>query len=162
MKRIGIVSDTHIPKVAPRLPSRLLEELEGCDLILHAGDLVDLQVIRELEEVAPTVAVRGNMDGTEVARSLPGTKVVAVEGVRIGLAHGGGAPLGIERRVMSLFSEVGVVVYGHTHQPKVEWKGEVLLVNPGTPTDLRFSSRLSYAVLEVEDGQVRAEIRYLD
>ncbi|MEJ5186566.1 MAG: metallophosphoesterase [Candidatus Geothermincolales bacterium] len=162
MKRIGIVSDTHIPKVAPSLPARLLKELEGCDLILHAGDLVDLRVIDELEELAPTVAVRGNMDAPEVARSLPETRVIAVEGLRIGLAHGGGAPLGIERRVMSLFSDVGVVVYGHTHQPKVEWKGEVLLVNPGTPTDLRFSSRLSYAVLVVEGGKAEAEIRYLD
>lgn len=162
MKRIGVVSDTHIPKVAPRLPERLLRSLEGCDLILHAGDLVSLEVIGELEEIAPTVAVRGNMDGPEVAGALPETRVIAVEGLRIGLVHGGGAPLGIERRVMALFSDVGVVVYGHTHQPKVEQKGEVLLVNPGTPTDLRFSSRLSFAVLEVEDGRVRAEIRYLD
>ncbi len=162
MRKIGVVSDTHIPKVAPSLPARLLRELEGCELILHAGDLVDLMVVEELERVAPTVAVRGNMDGPEVARSLPDTRVIAMEGVRIGLIHGGGAPLGIEKRVMAPFSDVGVVVYGHTHQPKVERKGRVLLVNPGTPTDLRFSSRLSYAVLEVEEGKVRAEIRYLD
>lgn len=162
MRRIGVVSDTHIPKVAPRLPERLLKELEDCELILHAGDLVDLKVIEELESVAPTVAVRGNMDGQDVARALPETRVIAVEGLRIGLTHGGGAPLGIERRVLSLFSDVGVVVYGHTHQPNVQWRGRVLLVNPGTPTDLRFSSRLSYVVLEVDEGTARAEIRFLN
>lgn len=160
--RISVISDTHVPKVAPRLDAGLLERLEGSDLILHAGDLVELAVLDELKDIAPTVAVYGNMDQPEVTGLLPEDTVVEAEGVRIGLVHGWGPPMGIERRVLSRFSGVDAVIFGHTHKALLERRKGVLLLNPGTPMDRRFSKRLSYAVLDVGEGGIEPEIIWLD
>lgn len=157
-----VVSDTHIPKVGSELPPALLDAMRGADLVLHAGDLVDLPVLEELRGLAPVVAVAGNMDYPAVKAVLPEQRVVEVEGKLIGLTHGWGPPLGIERRVLSRFSGVDVVVFGHTHAALVEERRGVLLVNPGTPNDRRFSKRLSYAVIVVDGGRLDAEVVWLD
>lgn len=161
MRRAVAVSDTHIPKVGNVLPAALLEALRGADLVLHAGDLVDLSVLDGLRELAPVVAVAGNMDYPEVKAVLPEQRVVEVEGKLIGLTHGWGPPLGIERRVLSRLPGVDVVVFGHTHAALVEEREGTLLVNPGTPTDRRFSERLSYAVITVDGGRMDAWIVWL-
>lgn len=155
------ISDTHIPRVARELPAEVLEAARGADWILHAGDLVEASVLEVLRELAPVAAVAGNMDHPEVRALLPERRVVEVEGRKIGLVHGSGPPLGIERRVLAGFSGVDAVVFGHTHSPLVEERKGVLLINPGTPNDLRFSKRLSYAVIEVSEGELRAEIVWL-
>lgn len=162
MARIAIISDTHIPKVASGLPGELLKGLEGADMILHAGDLVEMAILEELRSVAPVAAVCGNMDLPEVKAVLPDRRVLEVEGKRIGLTHGWGPPMGIERRVLSKFRGVDAVVFGHTHKALVERRKGILLINPGTPNDRRFSKHLSYAVLTVEDGELRPEIIRLD
>jgi putative phosphoesterase len=162
MARIGIISDTHIPKVASSLPRDLLNALEGMDLILHAGDLIEVSVIDELRSLAPVAAVSGNMDRPEVKSVLPRRRVLEVEGKLIGLTHGWGPPIGIERRVLSKFPEADVVVFGHTHKALVERRKGILLLNPGTPNDRRFSKHLSYAVLTIEDGELKPEIIQLD
>ncbi len=162
MKRVIAISDTHIPRVGEDLPPALLEALRGADLILHAGDLVDISVLDRLREMGPVAAVAGNMDYPNVRSVLPEARVVEVEGKRIGLTHGGGPPLGIERRVLSRFTGVDAVVFGHTHTAHLEERKGVLLVNPGTPNDRRFSRRLSYAVLEVDEAGIRPEIVWLD
>lgn len=162
MARIGIISDTHIPKVASSLPKGLLDALEGVDLILHAGDLIEVSVMDELRSLAPVAAVSGNMDRPDVKSVLPKKRVLEVEGKLIGLTHGWGPPIGIERRVLSKFPDVDAVVFGHTHKALVERRKGVLLVNPGTPNDRRFSKRLSYAVLTIEDGELKPEIIWLD
>jgi putative phosphoesterase len=160
--KVSIISDTHIPKASPELPRELLDALSGSDLIIHAGDLVEMSVLDELQAIAPVAAVSGNMDKPEVSSVLPEKRVMEVEGKVIGVIHGWGPPMGIERRVLSRFSGVDVVVFGHTHKPLVESRKGVLLVNPGTPNDRRFSSRLSYAVLTIENGELRPEIVFLD
>jgi uncharacterized protein len=162
MVRVAIISDTHIPKAALELPKQLLEALPGFDLILHAGDLVRMAVLDELRALAPVTAVSGNMDPPEISGVLPEKTVVEVGGKTIGLIHGWGPPMGIERRVLSRFSGVDAVVFGHTHKPMVEWRKGVLLLNPGTPNDRRFSNRLSYATLTIENGELNPEIVYLD
>ena len=162
MARVILLSDTHIPKVGPALSGDLLRDFQGAELILHAGDLIEMSVLDELRSLAPTKAVVGNMDLPEVASVLPEKIVVEVGGKLIGLIHGWGPPPGIERRVLSRFSGVDVVVFGHTHKAMVERREGVLLVNPGTPNDRRFSERLSYGVLNVEDGEVEPDIVWLD
>jgi len=144
------------------LPAELLERFEGADLILHAGDLIEMSVLDELRSLAPTRAVVGNMDLPEVRSLLPEKTVVEVEGKLIGLMHGWGPPVGVERRVLSRLPGVDVVVFGHTHKALVEKRKGILLVNPGTPNDRRFSDRLSYAVLTIEDGEIETEIIWLD
>ncbi len=161
MARVLVISDTHIPKVGDSLPREVLEAAREADLVLHAGDLVDMRVLEELRALAPVRAVAGNMDLPEVSSVLPQQVTVEVEGKLIGLIHGWGPPVGIERRVLSRFSGVDAVVFGHTHRACVDERKGVLLVNPGTPTDRRFSDRLSYALLTIENGVIDPSIIWL-
>ena len=162
MARVVLLSDTHIPKVSTPLPRELLEDCERADLILHAGDLIEMSVLETLRELAPTSAVSGNMDLPEVKSLLPDRTVVNVEGKAIGMVHGWGPPLGIERRVISRFSGVDAVVFGHTHKALLEERRGILLINPGSPNDRRFSDRLSYAVLDIEEDEIRPRIIWLE
>ena len=147
--KVGVVSDTHIPRVAPSLPHQLLDVLSDCQMIIHAGDLTSPAVLDELEAIAPVAAVKGNMDGPEL--DLPIKRVVNAGGFAIGVIHGWGPPFGLPKRVLKEFDNVQVVIFGHSHQPYCRSHGEVLLFNPGTPTDSRFSRRLTYGILKIEE-----------
>ena len=156
--RVGLISDTHIPMQARQLPAEAVAAMEGCEAILHAGDLVDIRVLDALRRIAPVYAVRGNMDGG-AAGDLPLRRVVELAGFRIGLTHGAGPGGNIEERVFhELVGEgVDVMVFGHTHQPVVRTVGGMLMVNPGSPTRGRNGSGRNVAILTL-DGTVSAEI----
>ena len=149
MKLIGVLSDTHIPKTAQRVPERVIEEFKGVDLILHAGDLVEMSVLRQLEALAPTRAVYGNMDPAEVRASLPEKDVISFEGFKIGLIHGSGAPGQLVDAVSGEFSAVDVIVFGHSHSPLIQKIKKTLFFNPGSPTDKIFAPYTSFGMLEV-------------
>jgi hypothetical protein len=126
---VGIVSDTHVGTRIARLPQDVPAALAGVDLILHAGDLVDPRVLRELRNVAPVVAVAGNCDHGH----LPEKTVVQAGNHVIGLVHRPPRVLG-EDALKALFGEpVACVVCGHTHRSAVERHSRVLLLNPGSP-----------------------------
>lgn len=146
---IGVVSDTHL--LDRPVPDRVLEALEGSDLILHAGDILEMAVIEQLSCIAETLAVRGNMDHGEVKRTLPVKRLVEVEGFRIGLTHGYGAPSRITRKVQEMFDEVDCIVFGHTHQPLIKERAGILFFNPGSPTDKMFAPRNTIGFLEISD-----------
>jgi uncharacterized protein len=145
--RIGLVSDTHVPKSLPQLPGELLERLAGVDRILHAGDLVDLDVLQTLERIAPTTAVVGNMDPPEVVKSLPETAVLELGGRRIGLKHGHqrhdlqrqyiGKPYDAPefdlffQAMATQLPDCGIIVFGHFHAPLVRRWNDILFINPG-------------------------------
>ncbi len=158
MVKVGVIADTHIPVVVPKLPRTVIEIFrgEGVSLILHAGDLVSQEVLDCLLEVAPVKAVRGNMDPYPLQEVLPIREVVQVEGVRIGLIHGWGAPHGLEERVMESFAQdrVQCIVFGHSHRPANRLIHGTLLFNPGTPTDTRFTSLKTLGVLEIVGDRV--------
>ena len=84
---IGLISDTHIPDRRIKLPQKVLETFEGVDLIIHAGDITSKSVIEELETVAPVVAVEGNMDRVHGDIDLPVSRIIEVEGHKIGIMH---------------------------------------------------------------------------
>lgn len=131
MKRIGVISDTHMREPNPALGSHLARVWGQVDLVLHAGDLVNISVLDAIE--APEVlAVAGNMDDYVVSQSLPTKLVVEVEGKRIGLIHGWGAPIGLAGRVLKEFDKVDAIVFGHSHRPANTVKNGVLLFNPGS------------------------------
>jgi putative phosphoesterase len=131
MKRIGVISDTHMREPNPALGSNLARVWGQVDLVLHAGDLVNISVLDAIE--APEVlAVAGNMDDYVVSQSLPTKLVVEVEGKRIGLIHGWGAPIGLAGRVLKEFDQVDAIVFGHSHRPANTVKNGVLLFNPGS------------------------------
>jgi uncharacterized protein len=135
-KIVGLISDTHIPKRAREIPKRVFEIFENVDYIIHAGDLVELAVVDELEKIAPVLAVRGNMDGIEVAGALPRLNSLKVFDWKIGVTHDANVLYGFNK--MSETAQMNgfdAFVYGHTHVSSVKWEGKILYVNPGSPTD---------------------------
>lgn len=172
--RIGLVSDTHVPKSLPQLPGALLRALTGVDRILHAGDLVQLDVLRALERIAPTTAVYGNMDPPEVTAELLGSTVLEFGEHRVGLKHGhqrhdlqrhyiGKAYDAPEfdlffQAMASQLADCELIVFGHFHAPLVRrWK-DVLFVNPGAIAPPHQGP--TYALLTLSDP-VDVEIRAL-
>lgn len=151
--KIGVISDTHVSNGIGKLPAALYEGLAGVDMILHAGDIVSMDVIHELAAIAPVEAVAGNMDDWNVASRLPEKKLVKAGKFTIGITHGAGKVTTIEERVLSVFAgdDVDCIVYGHSHNPSVTRHGKVLLVNPGSPTDKRWARINSYAIITVDD-----------
>ncbi|MCQ9206614.1 MAG: metallophosphatase family protein [Omnitrophica bacterium] len=149
MKRIGVISDTHIPKSAPDIPESVYKELRGVDLILHAGDLVEISVFEKLKKIAPTRAVCGNMDMHEVQAAFPQKDIIDVGGFKIGLIHGYGPPGKIVETVSKEFSGVDAIVFGHSHSPLSIRIKNKLFFNPGSPTDKIFAPYNSIGILEV-------------
>lgn len=155
-----VLADTHIPRRAKRLPEALTPYLERADLILHAGDLLEASVLDELSAFgAPVYAVRGNVDGPEV--ELPEELALEFGGVQIAVIHDSGRKEGRRKRLAARFPDARVVVFGHSHVPFLEDDGDLLLLNPGSPTDRRRQPRHSFALLRAEDGGARAELVFL-
>lgn len=148
--RIGVISDTHLHEPQTGLSARLQKAWGQVDLALHAGDLVNLAVLDCLP--APKVeAVCGNMCDHVAASTLPDRRIIEVAGKRIGLIHGWGAALGLASRVLGEFSDVDVVVFGHSHRPMNAVKNGVLLFNPGSASR-NFFGGASVGVLTVGDA----------
>ena len=155
---IGLISDTHIPDRAKQLPQNVLDAFSDVDLILHAGDLTSIEVIEELEEIAPVMAVQGNMDRVSGIK-LPKAKIVEAEGLKIGIVHGEVYPRGDTQQLVYLAKELGadILVSGHSHQPKIEQTDGVLLINPGSPIVPRLADR-TVMLLEINNKEVDVEI----
>lgn len=157
--KIGLISDTHVPKRAPCIPSAALRALEGVDMIIHAGDATVMSALDSLSGIAPLKAVCGNMDEFRGAGILPDKLIVPAGGRRIGVIHGWGSPVGLRGRALKAFENdrVDCVVFGHSHRPGVTREGGVLMVNPGSPTDRLFSPFLSVATLTIGE-EIEAKI----
>ena len=155
---IGLISDTHIPDRAKEIPQKVLEAFSEVDLILHAGDLTSINVIYELSEIAPVLAVQGNMDRATGIK-LHATETIEVEGLKIGIAHGEVYPRGDTQQLVYLAKELGadILVTGHSHQPKIEQTDGVLLLNPGSPVVPRLADR-TVMLLEINNKEVDVEI----
>lgn len=162
--RVGLISDTHIPRGTRSIPEAVFDGLAGVDLILHAGDLVALEVLAPLERIAPVVAVAGNNDRPEVIERFGYRQELNLAGYRVGLVHGHeGRGRNTVERALSHFEGFDVVVFGHSHSAYSEWHGKTLAVNPGSPTDRRrWSPGLSYGLLHLEPYGIRAELRFLE
>lgn len=157
--RIGVISDTHVPKKARAVPEPALEAFQGTDLILHAGDLVVLGVLDELQRLAPVVAVAGNIDPPEVADQLGFTRLLELAGYRIGLTHGHlGTGKETVDRALSHFPGADCVVFGHSHIPYRHMHGATLAFNPGSAVGGFKAPRGSYGMLFLEADGIRAEI----
>jgi putative phosphoesterase len=145
---IGVISDTH-----GLLRVEAMGALRGAEHILHAGDIGDPDILDQLRQLAPVTAVRGNVDKEKWARKLPLTKAVEVAGVSIYVLHN------LEELDVKLEAAgFGVVVYGHSHKPKMEEKNGVLYFNPGSAGPRRFKLPVSMGRLVIEDGRVRGEL----
>ena len=154
-----VLADTHIPRRAKGLPEELLPYLEGADLILHAGDLIEPSLLDELALYAPVRAVKGNVDPLNL--DLPETLEFGFSGSRVAMIHDSGRKEGRRRRLARRFPEARIIVFGHSHVPFLEDEDDLLLLNPGSPTDRRRQPEYAFAQLRVERGEVRAEILVL-
>jgi len=151
---IVVISDTHMPRGARRLPAGCLERLRQADLILHGGDVTGLAFWEELCAIGPPVeAVRGNMDEPDLQVLLPETRVVETTGGRIGMVHIPGPRTGREARLEARFPGCAAVVYGHTHVAQTEFVGGMWILNPGSPTERR--SAPARTMLELQVGPDR-------
>lgn len=142
MKRIGVLSDTH-----GKLREEVLEILQGCDVILHAGDCNTPQVLERLREIAPLYVVRGNAD-KEWAEELPQTLSEEICGLRFFMVHN-------KKEIPADITGYDLVVYGHSHKYEERWEGNCLYLNPGSCGPRRFSQPVTMAVVETEAGNIR-------
>jgi len=160
-KTVGLISDTHIPARAKCIPKMVFKIFENVDFIVHAGDLVQLAVIDELEQLAPVLAVHGNMDGPEVSGALPKLNSLKLYGWKIGVMHDPSTLFGTRKmREIAKQNGFNVFVYGHTHNANIKWEGKTLYINPGSPTNpmSSYANRPSVALLKITKEAVMPEI----
>jgi uncharacterized protein len=162
LHRIGVISDTHIPRFK-KLPEATWEHFAGVKLIIHAGDLSILRVIAELETIAPVVAVQGNIEEEEVIRALPIKSEIVVGHCRIGIVHILGDAHTRERVARQEFPNARCVVFGHSHIPWNQECDGLVLFNPGSATDRRRQPQCSIGLLHIDDEtkDVRGKIVWL-
>jgi putative phosphoesterase len=149
--RIAVLADTHV-HMLEHLPKKIIDALSTVDLIIHAGDFTDVQVLKELKRLGEVKAVQGNMDSTELKTILPVREIVEIENKRIGITHGSGSPWGIEKRVRKIFesNQIDIIIYGHSHRSQNKVINDILFFNPGKATD-------SFGILTI-DGGAKGEI----
>jgi uncharacterized protein len=149
--KIGVISDTHLPGPDERLSKIVSEHFGDADIIIHAGDLVDLRVL-DMFAGKEIKAVCGNMDYPSVKEKLLEQLFFEIRGFKLGVIHGWGAPEGIEERILAKMSDLDCIIYGHTHKPACHKRAGVLFFNPGSPTDKRFAAHRSIGILEIDKG----------
>jgi putative phosphoesterase len=150
--RIGVISDTH-----SLLRPDAVAALRNSDRILHAGDVGDPEILDRLRELAPVTAIRGNLDREPWADALLATEVIEVEGISIYMIH--------DLAQLDLKPEAArfrIVIYGHSHQPKIEEKNGVLYFNPGSAGPRRFHLPVSVGMMEIGAGDFKAHLVPLD
>ena len=158
--RIGVVSDTHLLSVDDHFRRLIRLYFSDVGTIIHAGDMVDTSVSDFLSEWV-LIAVTGNMDGRSVADRFPKKTIAEIGGKRIGVIHGYGSPAGLADRVRGEFLDdaVDCIVFGHTHAPLNETRDGILLFNPGSPTDKRFTRHNTLGYLVITTNDISGEIR---
>ena len=156
--RILVISDTHIPRSAHDLPEAIYKEIENVDMIIHAGDFVEKDVFEKLKSLRELKAVCGNMDSSDLQRVLNQREIFTVEKVKIGLMHGYGAPVNLVETVRGELKGVDVIIFGHSHSALNMVKDDVLLFNPGSPTDKIFARENTYGILEITGSKIDPKI----
>lgn len=154
--KIGVLSDTHLKRVTDEFEALYRKHLSDKDLIVHAGDVVSLEIVEYLRQKS-FHGVSGNMDPPEVQMVLPSKKIVDIGPYKIGLIHGWGPAGGLEERVWAQFRNVDVIVFGHSHHPVNLLREGVLVFNPGTATGYSSRGVHSFGVLDLGDT-IRGEI----
>jgi putative phosphoesterase len=155
---VAIISDTHMPKGARRLPDHCLNLLAGAEAIVHAGDVSTLAVLRELETIGPPVhAVHGNVDEPALRQLLPETLRLDLLGHAVAVIHDSGPARGRLARLESRFPGAELVVFGHSHLPLHERSEGLQIFNPGSPTERRRAPQRSMGLLRLEEGELRLE-----
>ncbi|HET8596060.1 MAG TPA: metallophosphoesterase [Intrasporangium sp.] len=152
--RLVIVSDTHVPKRAKDLPGQLWDAIEEADVVVHAGDWVDVALLDELEARSRRlIGVWGNNDGPALRARLPEVARDELAGLRLAVVHETGPAAGREKRCDTAFPDADVLVFGHSHIPwDTTTPAGLRLLNPGSPTDRRRQPYCTYLTAVVAAG----------
>jgi putative phosphoesterase len=157
--RLAIISDTHMPRGPRALPAECVERLRAADAILHAGDLVALEVLELLESLGPPVyAVHGNVDEPEVRIRLPAVRLIDAAGARIVMTHDGGPADDRLARLRRRFADADAVVFGHSHLPLHEQRDGFHIFNPGSPTERRRAPAHTMGLATAHGGSLDFEL----
>jgi uncharacterized protein len=154
---LAVISDTHMPRGARRLPDAFVERIRAADLLLHAGDFMTVEVLRELERIGPPlVGVHGNVDTAELRRLLPAERIVRAEDARIAMGHDAGASPGRLERLRRRFGDsADAVVFGHSHLPLHERAADGFQIfNPGSPTERRRAAAHTMGLAQIEGSLI--------
>lgn len=153
-QRLLIMADTHVPKRARDLPAELWVAVEAADVVVHAGDWVDVSLLDQLEARSRwLVACWGNNDGPDLRARLPEVGRATLSGLRFAVVHETGQAKGREERCAAAYPDDDVLVFGHSHIPWDTTASTGLrLLNPGSPTDRRRQPHCTYLTATVADG----------
>jgi uncharacterized protein len=152
-----VTADTHVPKRARDLPRSLWVAIEAADLVVHAGDWVDVALLDEFERRSRRLlAVHGNNDHGPLRERLPEVARAEIEGMRVAVVHETGDRTGRERRCATRFPDTDLLVFGHSHIPwDTTAPGGLRLLNPGSPTDRRRQPHGTFVTATVDTGALR-------
>ncbi|GHC26004.1 phosphoesterase [Kushneria pakistanensis] len=149
---VGIISDTH-----GLLRDEALSTLEGCGLILHLGDVGDRAILEQLAELAPLIAVRGNIDRDDWCEALPLQRDIVVNGWRLHLVH--------DIADFKAGTTCDAVLHGHSHKPRQQWvdeeTGRRLYFNPGSAGKRRFTLPITTGRLQADDDGLRSAVMHI-
>ena len=159
--RLLIISDTHLPTRARDLPVQVWDEVDAADVVIHAGDWMDVALLDALEErSARLIACWGNNDGPELRERLPEVARETLDGVRLTVTHEAGASTGRDKRMAAAHPDTDVLVFGHSHipwdttAPRASGEGSLRLLNPGSPTDRRRQPHCTYMTAAITGGEL--------
>ncbi len=180
--KIGVIGCTHIPQAMPALPEKIHQVFSGLDIILHVGDVTELNTLRELENnFTLTFAVAGEQDSAELKKYVEPKRVVEFTNRRIGMIHGHRDETPVERRwfarlssrfkakpppidpiryVLDQFDAVDAIVCGHTHRPYARMHNGVFVFNPGAAAPMG-GNRPCVGILDVQPRSISGRIVYL-
>lgn len=155
--RLLLISDTHVPKRARRLPDSVWRAVDEADVVFHAGDWVTVDLLDQLGRRAQRlIGVYGNNDGADLRQRLPEIARVEIDGIRFAMIHETGSAVGREARCAAQFPDSAVLVFGHSHIP---WDSTapsgLRLLNPGSPTDRRRQPKCTFMTAIADDGVLR-------
>jgi putative phosphoesterase len=159
---IGLISDTHIPEIAKKLPTQVKDAFKGVDLILHAGDIFVDSVLEELAIIAPVLAARGDDDYPIRDKRMDEVQNLTLDGLNVYVIHSSqyfARDLIQHPEKHNLEKAPDVVVFGHTHRDIVQTVDKSLLVNPGSATFPYYQLRPgTVALLTIKAGKAEARI----
>jgi uncharacterized protein len=156
--RLVLTTDTHVPKRARDLPAPLWAAIDEADVVIHAGDWVEVPILDAFESRSRRlIACYGNNDGPALRARLPEIARVTLDGLRLAVIHETGDANGRERRCDEAFPDTDVLVFGHSHIPwDTTTPAGLRLLNPGSPTDRRRQPHYTYMTAEIQAGKLTA------
>lgn len=149
---VGVISDTH-----GLLRAEAAHILEKCNAIIHAGDIGSMELLSSLKAIAPTFAVRGNVDTGPWAKEIPISEIAEIAGGHFYIIHNLDF-LDID----PVSAAINAVISGHTHMPELFKKKDVLYLNPGSAGPRRFTRPVSMARITVDDSGIHPELINLE